>query len=633
MKSILFGLFLLTQLFTQFETKIIMQEEGKGYSIFGEELKVIKGSIAVPNNRSNPSYMITLPFIRVFSLNKNPNPPILYLAGGPGDPGITVGNSFFNTYEDNFLKHSDVIYFDQRGTGNSEPNLHNDEAIDIPLHLTLSDEAYWDALSEQIQQRITFVEEKHGIDIKDYNTQESVYDIEDLRKLLKVEKVTLWGHSYGSHLGFAYINQYEKNVAKAIFTGINGLDSRYRLPSESEEVLDRMNDYIQEDPYYSELIPDFKFDVKSLIEDFKLNPKKVNLDYLTAHNYRNKFGFEAISLWTKSFFADSVEVVVGELEFKLALMLYFQGTTNIFRVPGFIMDLKNGRYKSMAALVKRVLNNGGRNSPLTKNPIIYPMAISSHGSTSKIDSVKQEISSNEYTLSGVLNFPFINEKLQNRLNLPHLPQSFREDRKYQVPVLFLNGDLDIRTTLKHVYKQAEHFQNSQVVEVKKASHYFYALDDKVMMVMDDFLSSKPLRYTSINTNISFVTPAGNEPTYRRQLLNAFESGDLDSFDTLSEKLKAEGKIREYSLNNIGYYFFYQERFEEALHVFKMNAKLYPKSSNVYDSLGDVYYKLAKYDESEIQFKKSIEINKLNHHGYTYLGFIKRMRRKFAEEGL
>ena len=55
----------------------------------GEKVESEFGTLLVPENRSNPqSNLIELAFVRFKSLAKNPGPPIVYLAGGPGGSGI-----------------------------------------------------------------------------------------------------------------------------------------------------------------------------------------------------------------------------------------------------------------------------------------------------------------------------------------------------------------------------------------------------------------------------------------------------------------------------------------------------------------------------------------------------------------
>ena len=55
------------------------------------------GTLFVPEKRSDPdSNLIELAFVRFKSTAKNPGPPIVYLAGGPGGSGIGTarGESF-----------------------------------------------------------------------------------------------------------------------------------------------------------------------------------------------------------------------------------------------------------------------------------------------------------------------------------------------------------------------------------------------------------------------------------------------------------------------------------------------------------------------------------------------------------
>src|SRR5215208_4770485 len=90
----------------------------------GEKVPAQFGTLLVPENRSNPdTNLIELAFVRFKSTSKNPGPPIVYLAGGPGGSGIgTATGSRFPLFMA-LREISDVIAFDQRGTGYSKPNL------------------------------------------------------------------------------------------------------------------------------------------------------------------------------------------------------------------------------------------------------------------------------------------------------------------------------------------------------------------------------------------------------------------------------------------------------------------------------------------------------------------------------
>src|SRR6185312_8329380 len=94
------------------------------------------GTLLVPENRSDPeSNLIELAFVRFKSTAKNPGPPIVYLAGGPGGSGIgTARGSRFPLFMA-LREIADVIAFDQRGTGFSKPNLTCLDRLSLPLNV------------------------------------------------------------------------------------------------------------------------------------------------------------------------------------------------------------------------------------------------------------------------------------------------------------------------------------------------------------------------------------------------------------------------------------------------------------------------------------------------------------------
>ena len=68
---------------------------------------------------------------------------------------------------------------------------------------------------------------------------------------------------------------------------------------------------------------------------------------------------------------------------------------------------------------------------------------------------------------------------------------------------------------------------------------------------------------------------------------------------------------ESGLNRIGYEIMRSNRKKEALEIFKLNAQNYPKSSNVFDSLGEAYMLNGNNELAIKNYKKSLEINPEN----------------------
>jgi len=62
---------------------------------------------------------------------------------------------------------------------------------------------------------------------------------------------------------------------------------------------------------------------------------------------------------------------------------------------------------------------------------------------------------------------------------------------------------------------------------------------------------------------------------------------------------------ENTINTIGYQKLGEENFEEAIAVFRYNVGLYPKSANVYDSLGEAFENAGQLDEALANYSKAV----------------------------
>jgi len=70
-------------------------------------------------------------------------------------------------------------------------------------------------------------------------------------------------------------------------------------------------------------------------------------------------------------------------------------------------------------------------------------------------------------------------------------------------------------------------------------------------------------------------------------------------------------IDETKINQLGYQLLNREKTAEAIEVFKLNVREFPKSSNVYDSLGEAYVKAGNNKLGIENYKRSIELDPNN----------------------
>lgn len=70
-------------------------------------------------------------------------------------------------------------------------------------------------------------------------------------------------------------------------------------------------------------------------------------------------------------------------------------------------------------------------------------------------------------------------------------------------------------------------------------------------------------------------------------------------------------IKENGFNRLGYNKLREEKYKEAIEIFKINVALHPESDNVYDSLADAYVKNGDSLEAYNNYKKALQYNNGN----------------------
>jgi len=110
------------------------------------------------------------------------NPVLVYLHGGPGFPMLPFAP--FSASKQELEKKFTIVYWEQRGTGKSFSKRLDGKSMNI----------------------MQFVEDTRQI-------------IEYTRDLMGVEKVFLWGHSWGSNVGALYASLYPETLHAYFSTG------------------------------------------------------------------------------------------------------------------------------------------------------------------------------------------------------------------------------------------------------------------------------------------------------------------------------------------------------------------------------------------------------------------------------
>jgi len=153
----------------------------------------------------------TDPERRIGSLLINP--------GGPGFGGADYAAFAPQILDADLLTHFDVVAWDPRGTGLSEPAI--DCIDDYDLHFASLDTAS-DPVAESERLARLFVEgcvDANGDILGHVGTNNSARDIDAIRRALGEDQISYLGFSYGSELGGVWVTLFPDTVRAAVFDG------------------------------------------------------------------------------------------------------------------------------------------------------------------------------------------------------------------------------------------------------------------------------------------------------------------------------------------------------------------------------------------------------------------------------
>ncbi len=188
------------------------------------------GYLLVPEDRSDPNSATLRLAVAIFRHpDGNPEPdPILYLEGGPGFSRLEMmALTFDKLFAPLVAANRDLIVFDQRGVGLSEPALDCPALAELGVEL-LDNEVDGKVLSEQeiydlvLDTILACAEDLRAVsDLSAYSSVASAADVNDLRQALGYDQVNLWGTSYGTRLALEVMRSFPEGLRSVV------LDSTY----------------------------------------------------------------------------------------------------------------------------------------------------------------------------------------------------------------------------------------------------------------------------------------------------------------------------------------------------------------------------------------------------------------------
>lgn len=452
--------------------------------VFGQQLKIEpyefitaskdtiqseRGTFMVKENREKSSSdSIQLSFIRFKSINPNPSSPIVYLSGGPGGSGSETAR--YGRFE-LFMKLrevADVIAFDQRGTGMSDKIIDCPYKINVPISAPLTKDDYLKITIENLKKCKSFWD-YNTVDLKAYNTTESAKDLDALRKVLGSNKISLWGISYGSHLGFEYIRHFEENLDKIVLASLEGPDETLRLPKKTDaflkQICERAKDNYGQSPKY----PDLEKKITAVHKKLKEKPVVVEI--------KEKNG-------------EKIKVGISDFELQLAITaIYLRDPSMSNKIPKLYSQMYLNDFSEIAPMIKLIKQSISE----PENPMSFAMDMHSNASEARKKEIRKE--SKTSILGDGINFLMLD--WIDQLNYFYLPEEFRKLKDNHVNALLLSGRMDGRTYLSSAVEIAESFKNGQHIIIDNAGHNLYMLSPVIGDLVLEFFKGENLNISEL----------------------------------------------------------------------------------------------------------------------------------------
>lgn len=436
------------------------------------------GLLQVPENRENPdSRMIELHFVKLHSrwgregFERDPEDaasryaegledgrredPVIYLTGGPGAP-VTY---YVNRFKDHtLLDHRDLYILEQRGIGASDNfcefygarNPGHFSVTQFEEHLEAARKSWADCARNAAAA---------GVDLSGYNTIENARDVKALRRALGYEQWNVWGISYGSILGQAYIKEDPEGILAVALDAIMPLDIQdseeyWRIVNYYERDLQKLQEICQNQPACAKAYPDIPGRIREAMASVIDNPIVVPVEDI-----------EAFPSGEARIYRD----IAGLLPFAL---LYEQD--NYPGLPGMIYawaDMVERRDPDVfRALVEAASDEGG----LFSSAEGMRLAILCNDGDVQAQGNANRRDREEYPILGQLfgeaENAARNDALCVELGMPLRPKAQYAPTVTDIPTLIIEGDMDPITPPPNARAILPGFSNGTYVEFPYAGH-------------------------------------------------------------------------------------------------------------------------------------------------------------------
>ncbi len=428
----------------------------------GSTIAAEQGSFNVPEHRSTvASRQITIKFVRFKSTSPHPGPPIIYLAGGPGGSGIDAARGPRQPIFLALRSVGDVIALDQRGTGLSNIVPACTAAVSLDPTKGINAASLTDYYRRTLASCLG-TWRAAGVTIAGYNTLESADDLDDLRKVLAVPKIKLWGISYGTHLALATMRRHPAIIDRVVLASAEGMNQTVKLPNAVDAVINRIANVSDSN---------LTTTMWRIHERLDRVPASLNLEGPAG----------PINFKMDSF---ALRMLVGAIA---------KNPNGIANLVGIYAAFDAGQEQALAPTLYGMFFKD--RLIMTGMPELMDLASGISGSRQKeVDRQARTALAGDAT-----NFPM--PQLADMAPELDLGDRYRREVRSAIPTLLFSGDLDVRTPLEEQTVATAGLRRLTTIIVHNGGHDLFETDPAIARIIATFLKGALVTQKSLTLDL------------------------------------------------------------------------------------------------------------------------------------
>lgn len=197
--------------------------------------------------------------------------PVFYFAGGPGSAAVEDAPGIARILA-GMRQRRDLVFVDQRGTGQSNP-------LNCQLFNAADPQSYLESFFPLDDVRKCRAELEPKADLTLYTTNIAMDDLDDVRAALGYEQINLYGVSYGSRAALVYLRRHPQHVRTVILHGVAPTNQFMPrdFPQGAERALQGVLSECEADEECHKAFPTVKADAQRVLEQLLQSPAQAEV--------------------------------------------------------------------------------------------------------------------------------------------------------------------------------------------------------------------------------------------------------------------------------------------------------------------------------------------------------------------